>query len=61
VDRPGRRRLRRAIPGATLSLVDGAGHLVQHDAPAALADELRAWLDRRTGGMPGARADLPLQ
>jgi pimeloyl-ACP methyl ester carboxylesterase len=54
-------RLRRAIPGATLSLVDGAGHLVQHDAPAALADELRAWLDRRTGGIPGARADLPLQ
>jgi pimeloyl-ACP methyl ester carboxylesterase len=53
-------RLRRAIPGATLSLVDGAGHLVQHDAPAALADELRAWLDRRTGGMPGARADLPV-
>ena len=41
-------------------LKDGAGHLVQHDAPAALADELRAWLDRRTGGMPGARPALSL-
>lgn len=39
-------RLHRLIPRSTLSLVDGAGHLVQHDAPAALADEIRAWLDR---------------
>jgi pimeloyl-ACP methyl ester carboxylesterase len=54
-------RLRRAIPGATLSMVDGAGPLVHHDAPAALADELRAWLDRRAGGMRGRRADLPLE
>jgi pimeloyl-ACP methyl ester carboxylesterase len=45
-------RLRRLIPGATLSLIDGAGHLMQHDAPAALADEIRAWLDRNA--TPGA-------
>jgi hypothetical protein len=42
-------------------MVDGAGHLVHHDAPAALADELRAWLDRNTDGMRGRRADLPLE
>jgi pimeloyl-ACP methyl ester carboxylesterase len=39
-------RLHRLIPGSTLSLIDGAGHLMQHDAPVALADEIRAWLDR---------------
>jgi pimeloyl-ACP methyl ester carboxylesterase len=38
------RRLSEAIPTASLRLVDGAGHLVHHDAPAALADEIRAWL-----------------
>jgi pimeloyl-ACP methyl ester carboxylesterase len=38
-------RLRDLIPGATLSLIDGAGHLMHYDAPVALADELRAWLD----------------
>ena len=54
-------RLRRVIPGATLSMVDGAGHLVHHDAPAALADEVRAWLERNTGGMRGPRTDLPLE
>ncbi len=32
------------IPGATLRLVDDAGHLMHYDAPVALADELRAWL-----------------
>jgi pimeloyl-ACP methyl ester carboxylesterase len=37
-------RLRTLIPGATLSVVDDAGHLMHHDAPVALADELRAWL-----------------
>jgi pimeloyl-ACP methyl ester carboxylesterase len=37
-------RLSRLIPTATLRLVDGAGHLVHYDAPAALADELRRWL-----------------
>jgi pimeloyl-ACP methyl ester carboxylesterase len=53
-------RLRRLIPGATLSLIAGAGHLVQHDAPAALADEIRAWLDRNAEGMRGRRPALPL-
>jgi pimeloyl-ACP methyl ester carboxylesterase len=37
-------RLCGLIPPATLRLVDGAGHLVHFDAPAALADELRRWL-----------------
>jgi pimeloyl-ACP methyl ester carboxylesterase len=46
------RSLRDAIPGSTLRLLSAAGHLVQLDAPIALADELRAWLDQqgdRTG------------
>jgi pimeloyl-ACP methyl ester carboxylesterase len=38
------RRLCELIPAATLRLVDGAGHLVHYDAPAALVDEMRAWL-----------------
>ncbi|TDD93511.1 alpha/beta fold hydrolase [Actinomadura rubrisoli] len=38
------RRLRSLIPGATLSLIDDAGHLMQHDAPVPLMDEIRAWL-----------------
>jgi pimeloyl-ACP methyl ester carboxylesterase len=37
-------RIRDLIPGATLRLVDGAGHLVQYDAPVALMNELRSWL-----------------
>jgi pimeloyl-ACP methyl ester carboxylesterase len=32
------------IPGATLRLIDDAGHLMHYDAPIPLADELRAWL-----------------
>ncbi|MGY1916594.1 alpha/beta fold hydrolase [Blastococcus sp. SYSU DS0973] len=39
--------LHRAIPGATLRLVEDAGHLLHLDQPVALADELRAWLDAR--------------
>lgn len=39
-------RLGDLIPGATVQLIEGAGHLVQFDAPVALADELRAWLTR---------------
>jgi pimeloyl-ACP methyl ester carboxylesterase len=39
-------RLAAAIPGATLTRVDGAGHLIQLDAPVALAAELRSWLAR---------------
>jgi len=33
-----------AIPGARLRLIDNAGHLVQLDAPVALATVLHAWL-----------------
>lgn len=40
-------RLAEALPGATLRLVDGAGHLIQLDAPAALATELHRWLSSR--------------
>ncbi|MFC7405488.1 alpha/beta fold hydrolase [Georgenia alba] len=37
-------RLAGAIAGATVSLVDGAGHLIQLDAPVVLAAELQRWL-----------------
>lgn len=37
-------RLAAGIPGATFTLVEGAGHLIQLDAPVALATALRAWL-----------------
>jgi pimeloyl-ACP methyl ester carboxylesterase len=40
------RRLAEQIPSATLKLVPGAGHLIQYDAPAALASEIRGWLSR---------------
>jgi pimeloyl-ACP methyl ester carboxylesterase len=43
------RRLAKLIPGATLKLVDRAGHLVQYDAGIALASELRSWLGAQTG------------
>ena len=46
-------RLHRLVPESTLSLIDGAGHLVQHDAPVALADEIRAWLDRNAASRDG--------
>jgi pimeloyl-ACP methyl ester carboxylesterase len=42
------RRLAKAIPPATFKLVPGAGHLIQYDAPVALASEIRGWL-----GPPG--------
>ncbi len=42
VDRAG--RLADLIPGAQLRLVDGAGHLIQLDQPAALATTLTRWL-----------------
>ncbi|WP_069386572.1 alpha/beta fold hydrolase [Cellulosimicrobium cellulans] len=37
-------RLRDAVPGASLAVIEDAGHLVQLDAPAALATELHRWL-----------------
>jgi pimeloyl-ACP methyl ester carboxylesterase len=42
-------RLAAGIPGATFAQVDGAGHLVQLDAPVTLATELRSWLTRVAG------------
>lgn len=41
-------RLRDAIPHASLRTIPDAGHLIQYDAPVPLADELRAWLTRRS-------------
>ena len=43
-------RLADVIPGAELRLVEGAGHLIQLDAPEALTAALQRWLR-------GARAD----
>ena len=37
-------RLADGIRGATFAAIDGAGHLVQLDAPVRLATELRSWL-----------------
>jgi pimeloyl-ACP methyl ester carboxylesterase len=39
-------RLTAAIPDATFTPVDQAGHLIHLDAPVALATELRSWLTR---------------
>ena len=36
-------RLQRAIPHASLTLIEGAGHLVHLDAPAELAGDLVRW------------------
>lgn len=40
-------RLAATIPGAELEIVDGAGHLIQYDAPVALAMALHRWLYRQ--------------
>lgn len=37
-------RLTSLIPGATLSLIEDAGHLLHRDAPVALMSEIRSWL-----------------
>jgi pimeloyl-ACP methyl ester carboxylesterase len=47
-------RLTSLIPGATLSVIADAGHLIQYDAAAALADELRGWLSARRADHPSA-------
>lgn len=41
-------RLAAAVPGATFTRVERAGHLIHLDAPVALATELRSWLTRVT-------------
>ncbi|RIQ29577.1 alpha/beta fold hydrolase [Jiangella rhizosphaerae] len=41
-------RLASMIPGARLELIEGAGHLVQLDAPVALTAALQRWLDSLT-------------
>ncbi|QPP07968.1 alpha/beta hydrolase [Streptomyces bathyalis] len=38
-------RLHALITESTLALVPDAGHLIHYDEPAALMDEIRAWLD----------------
>jgi pimeloyl-ACP methyl ester carboxylesterase len=42
-------RLHTAIPGATLRLIEEAGHLIQYDATDELADVLGKWLDSTPG------------
>ena len=44
--------IRQLIPGAGLAVIPAAGHLVHLDAPAALMDEVRAWLDSRSPRPP---------
>ena len=39
------RRLAGLVPGAVLTEVPEAGHLMQYDAPVALATALSDWLD----------------
>jgi pimeloyl-ACP methyl ester carboxylesterase len=36
------------ISSSSFQLIEGAGHLMQYDAPVALADEIRAWLNERS-------------
>jgi pimeloyl-ACP methyl ester carboxylesterase len=42
-------RLAVGIRGANLTRVEDAGHLIQLDAPVALATALRSWLLRVSG------------
>ncbi len=37
-------RIQESMPGATLKLIAGAGHLIHYDAPIALSNEVRRWL-----------------
>ena len=46
---PTGRRLAELVPGADLVEVPGAGHLIQYDAPVALAALVRGWLTDRAG------------
>lgn len=40
-------RLQSSIPGSTLAIIEGAGHLIQFDAPAQLGIEVSGWLESR--------------
>jgi len=40
------REMADAVPGAELTVIDGAGHFVFHEQPAAAASAVRALLDR---------------
>jgi len=42
------RRLASVIPASSFRLVEAAGHLMQYDAPVALADEIRSRLERQS-------------
>lgn len=44
-------RLTAAIPGATLTRIAEAGHLVHLDAPVALAAQLQSWLTKVSAGV----------
>ena len=45
-------RLQAAVPGSSVRRLPGAGHLVQLDAPVALAAELAAWTSAVASGSP---------
>ena len=55
------RRLAGLIAGCEFQLIDGAGHLMHYDAPVALADEVRGWLERQVtrGGETAFPPPLP--
>jgi pimeloyl-ACP methyl ester carboxylesterase len=42
-------RLHDLVPGSSLQLIEGAGHLIQLDAPEALTASLVRWLERTAG------------
>ena len=44
-------RLAALVPEASLDVLEGAGHLVQLDAPEALRASLTAWLSARSRGL----------
>lgn len=46
-------RLQAAIPGASLTLIPDAGHLIQLDAPEALTAELVRWTEAHRGDDEG--------
>jgi pimeloyl-ACP methyl ester carboxylesterase len=47
------RELAAGIPGATLAVIEGAGHLIPLEAPAALAQAIGTWLAAQDFRAPG--------